>query len=183
MFENKGGAGRYHSLALLGGPDSDGATGEWLREGGDEYWVEVLGRVAFGNRCKAGLAAVSIAGPTTALVSLNITPFAFLVLGDQGAMPAPTTTSLTRGAATIEAGKDLIDHAEACIGTAEFLYAQIHAAEVNTAEIGIAENRRNQVCAFQICARQHRAAEIGGAEVRTGKVGIEQERPTQVCLA
>jgi hypothetical protein len=43
-------------------------------------------------------------------------------------MPAPTTTSLTRGAATIEAGKDLIDHAEACIGTAEFL------VDLNTGE-------------------------------------------------
>ena len=120
VFENRGGAGRFHTLALLSGPDGDGATGEWLREGGDEYWVEVLGRVAFGNRCRGGLAVVSITGPVTARVAVNITPFAMLVLGEQGALPTPTATSLAFAGATIEAGHDLIDHAEACIGTAEF---------------------------------------------------------------
>jgi hypothetical protein len=121
VFENHGGTGRFHTLVLLGGPDGNGATGEWLREGGDEYWVEVLGRGAFGNRCQGGLAAVSIIGPTTARVALNITPFALLVLGEKGDVPDPATTSLTVGTETIEAGDDLIDHPEACIGTAEFV--------------------------------------------------------------
>ncbi len=131
-FENSGGRARFHSLALVKGllARRERATLEWLRDDGEAYWVEVVGRARFGDRCNGSLARVAITGPTTVRASVNITPFALLALdayhGWRG-IAADTlvldgdTGAAAQGPIRLEAGRDLVNDPLACIGTADFL--------------------------------------------------------------
>ena len=132
VFENDGGSGRFHSLALVRGLDGfrQRSTLEWLREDEEDDWIEVLARVSFGNRCKGGLAKVSITGPTTIQVSVNITPFALLALNEHRDWRTIGTAALfmdddagttSEERIKLEADRDLVNAAMACIGTADFL--------------------------------------------------------------
>ena len=128
-YENSGGAARFHSLALVKGllARREQAALEWLRDDGEAYWVEVVGRVRFGDRCNGGLARVAITGPTTVRVSVDITPFALLALDARNGWRGITADDFflegDAGAAPIrlEAGRDLVNGPRACIGTADFL--------------------------------------------------------------
>ncbi len=132
VFENDGGTGRFHSLALVRGSHGlrQRATLEWLEEDEEDDWIEVLARVSFGNRCTGGLAKVSITGPATIRVSVNITPFALMALNEHRDWRTFGTAALFLGGDTgpaagertkLEADRDLVNAAMACIGTADFL--------------------------------------------------------------
>ena len=132
VFENDGGTGRFHSLALVRGLDGlrQRSTLERLGENGEDDWIEVLARLPFGNRCKGGLAKVSITGPTTIRVSVNITPFALMALNEHRDWWTIGTAALfmdddagttSEERIKLEADRDLVNAAMACIGTADFL--------------------------------------------------------------
>jgi len=132
VFENDGGTGRFHSLALVRGLDGlrQRSTLERLGENGEDDWIEVLARLSFGNRCKGGLAKVSITGPTTIRVSVNITPFALMALNEHRDWWTIGTAALfmdddagttSEERIKLEADRDLVNAAMACIGTADFL--------------------------------------------------------------
>ena len=132
VFENDGGSGRFHSLALVRGPDGlrQRSTLERLRQNEEDDWIEVLARVSFGNRCKGGLATVSITGPTTIRVSVNITPFALMALnvhrdwrtiGTAALFLDDDTGTASEERIKLEADRDLVNAAMACLGTADFL--------------------------------------------------------------